>query len=187
MILTKRRMLLAAAGATLVGARIGRKLARAQAEGPDAPELHDLSALQRIEPPQPLPTVAFLAADGTRQSLSAYAGRPVLLNFWATWCVPCVAEMPELDRLAAAAGPRLAVLPVSADRGGIPVAQRFLRGHGLSHLPALADPESEAVHALGLAGFPTTLLLDARLRLRARLEGPAKWADGLGTVLRLTA
>ena len=123
---------------------------------------------------KPLPPVRFTTADGTGRSLADYAGRPVLLNFWATWCVPCVAEMPALDRLAAAM-PGLAVLPLSSDRQGAPAVERFFAAHNISHLPTLLDPRAEAAHAAGLNGIPTTVALGTDGRVVARAEGAVEW------------
>jgi len=73
--------------------------------------------------------------DGTVRTLADYAGQGVVLNLWATWCVPCVAEMPALDALARqVAGDRVAVLTLSSDRGGAPPVERFYREKGIQTL-----------------------------------------------------
>ena len=140
----------------------------AQADGLPGPENLDL-----ID--EPAPDIHFTAPEGP-QTLADYSGRPVLVNFWATWCVPCVAELPALDRLAGVM-PRLAVLPLSSDRGGAPSVQRFYAQLRIDHLPTLLDPKGDAARAIGARGIPTTLLIGADGRTRARLEGAAQW-DG---------
>ena len=121
-----------------------------------------------------LPPIRFTTADGTGKTLADYAGRPVLLNFWATWCMPCVAELPALNRLAAAR-PDLAVLPLSSDRQGAPVVSRFYEAHGIDHLPLLLDPRGDAQHALAARGIPTTLAIARDGRVVARAEGGVGW------------
>ncbi len=181
-----------AAGGTVLGVLVGRKLAElriapAKAELPisgtggaaDAPGLRGLSTLARLDPPVPLPAFTFTAADGRTLHLADYTGangRGAVINFWATWCAPCVAEMPALAALAHALEPdRIAVLPVSADRGGAGVVTSFFRNHDIEGLPVLLDPGSTAVHALQLGGLPTTVLVGPDGLERARMEGSADW------------
>ncbi|HYZ63942.1 MAG TPA: TlpA disulfide reductase family protein, partial [Acetobacteraceae bacterium] len=124
------------------------------------------------------PDIHFTLADGTARTLRDYAGQGIVLNFWATWCVPCVAEMPALAKLAGlVSDARVAVLPLSSDRGGAAAVERFYREKGIEGLPVLLDPRGEAARAFGSRGIPTTVLIDARGRERGRLEGAADWAD----------
>ncbi|MDP9102531.1 MAG: TlpA family protein disulfide reductase, partial [Pseudomonadota bacterium] len=95
-----------------------------------------------------------------------------------TWCVPCVAEMPALARLAAATkGQRIAILPLSSDRGGAPAVERYFAEKSIAGLPTLLDPKGTAARAFGARGIPTTILIDPQGRERARLEGAAEWDD----------
>jgi thiol-disulfide isomerase/thioredoxin len=198
---TKRRAVLASAGAlaglTVAAATLWRKPAAATGRliDPDAghavarplvaPEqdepsvrLQGMSALVLTEPPRPLPDLQFLDAAGASHSLAEFAGNGVVLNLWATWCVPCVAELPALAALAARGQKSgIAVVPLSSDRGGAPVVQRFLASHDLANLPVWLDPKGEIGHALGARGIPTTLVIDRQGRERARLEGAADWAS----------
>jgi thiol-disulfide isomerase/thioredoxin len=172
MILLQRRLLLAA-GATLASAPFGRKPQAAAGAGP----LPDASKVKPT-PGAPLPEFSFRQADGAERTLADYAGHGVVLNLWATWCVPCVAEMPSLDALAeAVAGAGVMVLPLSSDRGGAAAVERFYAERGVKHLPVLLDPRGAAARALGAVGIPTTLLIDAGGRERGRLEGGADWAS----------
>lgn len=181
-----RRALLVGAGAaagTVAAALIARKPGAVAAEE-ESPALPDLSGLKATGP-TPLPDIGFTDAAGARRTPADYAGRPALLNLWATWCVPCVAEMPALDAFAARA-PEFTVLPLSSDRAGAPAVERFFRERGVAHLPVLLDPRGEAARALGARGIPTTLVLDAQGRERGRLEGAAAWASD-AAVARLRA
>jgi len=177
--LTRRVVL--AAGATVLAGGVACKLAGA--DGTDAPHVRMLpfSDIARTVPARAMPDVQFATLDGGTTRLSAFYGRPVVLNFWATWCSPCVAELPELDKLAEN-DPGFAVLVVSADRGGASVVKPFLASHGISHATVLLDSGSDAVHALGVVGFPTTLLIDGAGKLHGTLEGPANWGSGASAI-----
>jgi thiol-disulfide isomerase/thioredoxin len=149
-----------------------------------AVDLKPPSAITPVRPPGMLPPLAFKAITGEPVGLDRFRGRPAVLNFWATWCAPCVAELPELDKLAATGA--LTVLAASADRRGMEVVGPFLIKHPLPHLTILLDQQSDAAHAAGVVGFPTTLVIDPQGRVRGRLEGPASWGGALDTVDKLT-
>ncbi len=167
----KRRILLAAAGATLPAVLVGRKLAAAPRA--TVPSMDELPASGT-----PVPEFQFTTADGAVRTLKDYAGKGVVLNFWATWCIPCVAEMPALAKLAALVDPaHVAILPLSSDRAGAAAVQKFFDAQGITGLPILLDQRGDAARAFGSRGIPTTVLIDARGRERARLEGSADWAD----------
>ncbi len=174
MALLTRRTLLAATGTVLAASGRGKPAGAQEATAPEV-EMRPLSAIMRADPPKALPPAQFTTLDGAPKTLADYAGRPLVVNMWATWCIPCVAELPELDRLAAAGG--FIVLAVSADRGGAATVRPFAAAHHLDHLTLLLDPGNAAVNALGVAGFPTTLLVGADGKLRGTLEGPAAWGD----------
>ncbi len=163
-----RRTLIAAAG-TLAAAAPLRKL-RAQAlEGIE--QLHALSQPRKLD-------LRFSAADGSPRTLADYPGKAVVLNLWATWCIPCVREMPALDDLAHLVGrDDIVVLPVSSDRGGAAVVQRFFAEHGIRNLPVLLDPMSALAHDLDVRGIPTTLLIDRNGYEVGVLEGAADWSS----------
>jgi thiol-disulfide isomerase/thioredoxin len=177
--------LVAAGAASVVGVLAWRKPASLPAPDADAPDgvaMRPLSDIERVSPPGALPDVACAALDGPAKHLVGdWRGRVVVLNFWATWCIPCVAELPALDRLAGAEAD-FAVLAVSADRAGADVVSPFLKAHGIAHLTTLLDPHMEVGRAFGVAGFPTTLVIDASGRLRGRLEGPTDWAAAAAAI-----
>ncbi len=163
------RRALVAAGATLAAAIPLRK--------PRAQALQGIGALHALATPRKL-DLHFTAADGTPRSLADYAGRGVVLNLWATWCVPCVREMPALDDLAKlVAKDGVVVLPVSSDHGGAAVVQQFYANHGIANLPVLLDPMSAMAHALNVRGIPTTLLIDPQGQEVGWLEGAADWSS----------
>jgi peroxiredoxin len=117
-----------------------------------------------------LPTLA-----GGERSLASWRGQVVVLNFWATWCPPCVAEMPSLERLHRALGPEgLAVVTVSTDESQEAV-EAFVRRHGLT-LPVLRDPGGRVVaRAYRVSRYPQTFVLDRHGLLLRHYEGPAEW------------
>ncbi len=125
---------------------------------------------------RPAAAIAFTNADGQESTLADFAGRGVVINFWATWCPPCVAEMPALDRLhAMVAGEGVAVLALSSDRGGRAQVEPFYQRVGIRHLAIWLDPRGAAGRAMGVRGLPTTVIVDRRGMERARLEGEAEW------------
>ena len=100
----------------------------------------------------------------------------VLLNVWATWCVPCRREMPALDRLQARLGGKdFLVVPLSIDREGVAPVKRFYQQFGLEKLGIYVDPSGKGPRALAIPGVPTTLLIDRQGREIARKMGPAEW------------
>lgn len=144
-----------------------------------APEPESLaSAFERHAAPRPLPEVALGLGDGGTVPLSAFRGRVVLMNFWATWCAPCVREMPSLARLhERLRGEDFTVIAVSEDRGGPQAVEPFVRRHGLAGLPIFYDARMTASRALGIAGIPTTLLIDRDGREVGRIQAAAEWGS----------
>jgi thiol-disulfide isomerase/thioredoxin len=129
--------------------------------------------------PEPidLPEFSF-AVDGATKTLEDFAGKVVLMNIWATWCVPCREEMPALDKLEAKLGGEdFAVVAVNIDKGGPEKAAGFLKETGATHLPLYTDPTGKLFATLKAVGMPTTLIVDRQGREIARLVGPADWAS----------
>ena len=164
-----RRGLLATGG-TLIVALPGRKLLA-------APEL-PTARLSLITPPRAAPEIVFQQADGTQHTLEKFRGWGMVVNFWATWCAPCVAEMASLSVLSKTLAPHdIAVMPLSSDRGGFAVVRRFYDAQKISGLPILIDPKGEAAQAFAVRGLPTTVVIDKKGMLRAKLDGGADWSD----------
>jgi thiol-disulfide isomerase/thioredoxin len=136
-----------------------------------------LSKLRTLPEPRALPdTLVFTDAEGRETRFEAFRGKGLVVNFWATWCPPCVAEMPALDRAhAALARDGIEVLALSSDRGGRTQVAPFYARTGLKNLAMWFDPRGAAGRALGVRGLPTTLILDRAGREVARLEGEAEW------------
>lgn len=137
----------------------------------------DITALKPAYSPLPLPAVELQDATGTRHPLASFAGTGLVLNFWATWCAPCVAEMPALAQLARhIEADGILVLAASSDNGGAAVVSRFFAQHRIDTLQVWLDPGGAAGRALGTGGItPTTLIVDRTGRERARLQAPAHW------------
>lgn len=147
----------------------------------DAPAIEaaragDMARLAVHADPRPVIDATFLDADGAERRFDAWAGKVVLVNFWATWCPPCLKEMPSLDRLALAmAEEDFALVAISTDRGDGSAPRRWLDENGIEHLAFFHDPRSAAARAAGLVGQPTTLILDRQGREVARFQGDAEW------------
>ena len=121
--------------------------------------------------------VAFKDAEGKDVRLGAWHGKVVLVNIWATWCVPCRKELPALDKLQAELGGKdFEVIALATDRGGLDKPRKFWTDTGIKSLALYADSNS-AQRDLGVIGLPTTLLVDRQGREVGRLIGPAEWAS----------
>lgn len=126
--------------------------------------------------------MAFKSADGTDMTLADFSGKALLVNFWASWCVPCREEMPALDAIATQYNSdRFEVVPINLDigEGGLAKAQEFLDEGQFDNLPLYADNSFAAFERLKreavAVGLPATLLLDPEACELAVLQGPAEW------------
>jgi thiol-disulfide isomerase/thioredoxin len=136
-----------------------------------------LGEFSPTDPPRPAPAITVTARDGTPLHLADLKGKPVLINLWATWCVPCVREMPSLERLAVERGATLDVLAISEDRRGEEVVGPFVERHGFARLRIYLDSKSDVSHAFEVDAIPSTIMIDRDGREVGRLVGPAEW-DG---------
>lgn len=126
--------------------------------------------------PRPLLSPPFRNGAGQDLTLADFRGRTVLLNIWATWCVPCREEMPTLDRLQARlGGPAFHVIALSIDRAGMGAVRRFYEEIGIRHLAVYLGDQTRAMLGFGVIGLPTTILIDPQGREIARRVGPAVW------------
>jgi thiol-disulfide isomerase/thioredoxin len=130
-----------------------------------------------LDPKLPAPALAFTTRAGEAKSLTDFRGRLVLVNLWATWCVPCVEEMPALDRLQTKLGADLAVLAISEDRQGAAAVEPFLAQHGVKNLAIELDPKSTASDAFGVQGLPSSFLIGGDGMIIGKLVGAAKWDE----------
>lgn len=161
---------LAAGGATLWAVRNRTEnLANPPIQG----AMRDFT-VSRDRPPAPAGTL--IDADGKETSLAALEGRIVVANFWATWCAPCIKEMPSLLKLRTRlAEEGVAVVALSQDLRGWPVIAPFLEAHGLKDLPVYFDPEGAVARGMGVAVLPTTVILGRDGRMEGYLVGAAEW------------
>jgi thiol-disulfide isomerase/thioredoxin len=128
------------------------------------------------ETPKPIAAIHFEDGQGQSRSLADFRDKVVLLNIWATWCIPCRKEMPALDRLQATlGGPGFEVVTLSIDRGGMDVVRKFFVEVGIQNLAMYLDSSGKATRELSVVGLPTTLLVDREGREIGRLIGPAEW------------
>lgn len=167
-LMTRRTVL--AAGGTLATTLVPRK--------PYAAELPDLAeVLLPVDPAQTPPDGAFVDADGGEHTIASFLGHGMVINFWATWCQPCVAEIPSLAALSRVLAPHdIAVLPLSSDRGGAKVVHAWFEQHDVTGLPILLDPGGALSGSWGGKGIPTTHIIGRDGKEHARLEGAADWS-----------
>ena len=126
--------------------------------------------------PAPPPVLAFRDQAGAALDLGKFAGRIVLVNFWASWCGPCIREMPSLVRLQQRLGGKsFTIIALSEDRTGFDVITPFIAKHKLEQLPVFHDPKARSALALKIPGLPTTVLFDRDGRELGRLAGYAEW------------
>ncbi len=140
-----------------------------------------------------LPPMTLDRLAGGTMDVPGLSGRPVILHFWATWCGPCIEELPALNRLAGPLGSSgITVLAISMDHGGAADIRSFFARHpSPTHLEILMDSQGMAAHALGVTLVPTTIVIGADGRELARLTGAGAWEghDGLhlvSSILRLS-
>jgi len=141
---------------------------------PSAPQAEPTGTIDRSKAGSPLPELTVIDAAGAKLDLASLRGRPVLINLWATWCAPCVAELPTLDALAAKGG-GLAVLAISQDMQPAKVGA-FLKERGIARLHPWLDEKADLSFKLGAATLPTTILYDARGKEVWRFAGGNDWA-----------
>jgi thiol-disulfide isomerase/thioredoxin len=149
----------------------------AQAAADYPPTTGQMQEFVLLKQRAPAPVTPFLDGDGGMHHFTDFTGKVLLVNFWATWCAPCIEEMPSLARLNdQLAGPNFQLLTISQDRGGKSVAEPFLRERlGLPNLDLFFDPKLKLGRELGLRGLPSTYLIDQQGRLVGGMAGSAEW------------
>ncbi|PIW26484.1 MAG: TlpA family protein disulfide reductase [Rhodospirillales bacterium CG15_BIG_FIL_POST_REV_8_21_14_020_66_15] len=161
-----------------IGGLLGLCALPVAARGAMAPTLQGrLKPFICFDQARPAPLAGFRDGQGRGVNALSFYGEAVLLNFWATWCAPCVWEMPQLDRLQARyAGRGLRVVAVSEDEGGADVAAAFYRQREIRNLPVYVDPDGAAIKEYGwIHGLPLTFLTDRKTRVIGYMDGPADW------------
>jgi thiol-disulfide isomerase/thioredoxin len=145
----------------------------------------EVAALTMTQTPFRVPDLAFTDADGRERTLADWRGRTVLLNLWATWCVPCRREMPALDKLEGElGGPHFEVVAINIDTRDPQKPLAFLKDVGVTHLTYYSDQSAKVFQDLKLAGkafgMPTTLIVDRAGCEIGEMAGPAEWASPEG-------
>ncbi|SJZ34746.1 Thiol-disulfide isomerase or thioredoxin [Enhydrobacter aerosaccus] len=136
-----------------------------------------LSRFDLAKAPKPLLDFPFVDAEDEPHKLSDFAGKVLLVNFWATWCAPCVKEMPSLDRLQAQMSKeKFLILPLSLDGPTRAKVAPFYSENKLDHLGVYFDKGKKAMQALQVSVLPTSILIDHIGREIGRLEGEADWS-----------
>lgn len=136
-----------------------------------------LKKLTALETPPVQPSMVFTAPDGTEMRLSDYKGKVILVNVWATWCAPCIAEMPMLDELQATKGSdSFEVVTISLDRTA-DEAKVWFEKNGINNLPLWHDSTYGVSGKLALPGLPTSIFYDAQGREIARIPGEVDWTS----------
>jgi thiol-disulfide isomerase/thioredoxin len=136
----------------------------------------EMAAFVFRQKPERLADFTYTDGTGATRTQADLKGRVVLLNLWATWCVPCLKEMPGLDRLQKDLGSdKFEVVALSVDRAGAEVSKKFLDKIKVVNLKLYADGSAKAAVNLKVVGMPTTLLINARGEEIGRLVGPAEW------------
>lgn len=142
----------------------------------------EVAAVGVSNAPKPPPAIAFAGPEGQPLGLAAFRGKTVLVNLWATWCVPCREEMPALDRLQAELGGQdFEVVAINVDTRNREKPRAWLQENGIRNLAYYADPEGKLLQVLQksghVVGLPTTFVVDPSGCEIALLKGPADWAS----------
>lgn len=129
------------------------------------------------------PNAVFSNARGDTMTLSDFEGAPLLVNLWATWCAPCIAEMPTLDALAERLDGRMKVLTISEDFRGAEVVGPFFSQYGFERLEPWLDPNNAMLNALGGDTLPLTILYDSDGAELFRVYGGMDWSGDRANTL----
>lgn len=179
----KRRLFLSGlSGASLAAGGLLRNSAHAATED-DIPTFgHGMKMQDTL---QDVPLTPFLDATGKETTLAAWHGKPYLLHLWATWCGPCIRELPEVNTTIRRLGREApAIVAINTTGGDVARTGAFLQSHGATSLPVLADPDGVLLKALGplpgmgegKKGIPRTYIVDGEGHIRAWSVGMMRWA-----------
>ena len=154
---------------------LGANVAHADIAAPKAVLAGDMRKLVLHDAPVDLPEIGLVDDAEAPHALADYKGQWVLLNFWATWCAPCRAEMPTLQGLEAAMGDDFSVVTVATGRNSVEGIDKFFAEASITTLPKLRDPKSELARNMGVLGLPLSVILNPEGQEIARLIGDADW------------
>lgn len=136
-----------------------------------------MGPVDRSNKGKPMPDISFTAPNGDTVKLADFKGQPLLVNLWATWCGPCIAEMPALDKLATREAGRVQVIALSQDMKGRPAVDLWWKDQKLVTLQPYIDAKADMSFALGGGTLPTTVYFDRDGRELWRIVGASQW-DG---------
>lgn len=183
-----RSLVLVLIGAILAGAVYGVYTLLGFGEDEDARSVGNIDNYIPAREIKEAPLFAFFDEDGDKTTLEKFRGKIVVLNMWATWCAPCVHEMPTLDRLQQQLKDLdVVVVALSIDSAGAGKVREFFDEHEIQNLEVYVDPSMRAQAAFNVIGLPTTMIIDKEGRERGRLVGPAEWDDSRAADLVLSA
>jgi thiol-disulfide isomerase/thioredoxin len=167
---------------------VGKSAPHASVEAASCPEKPgELKNLELVATTVPTGDLKVTDSAGREHTFGEWRGTPLIVNFWATWCAPCVAEMPALAKLQAALGTQVMVVTLSEDRvpttagGGelsVPaLIEKFYDVNSITGLPVLVDPAGQVARSFRVEGLPTTVLIDGLGREQGRIVGPTQWSS----------
>ena len=159
---------------------------RQKDEAPQAPAAtQDVKGADRSHKGEPAPTVKFKNPDGGEFDLGKFKGTPVLVNLWASWCAPCIKELPTLQELEQAQSKegKLGVIAVSQDMAPQGSVDAFLGERDIGRFAAYHDEQMRISEALGIQVLPTTILYDAEGKEVWRYVGDLDWTGEEATKL----
>jgi thiol-disulfide isomerase/thioredoxin len=140
-------------------------------------------AVDRIHKGSPLPVSTFSDPAGQKLALPSLKGKPVLINLWATWCAPCIAELPTLNSISNRADMNVRIVTVSQDMGEPDKVQTFLDQKGFAQLPAWLDPQGDLAAHYQVQTLPTSIYYDANGQEVWRFTGGRDWASAESAAL----
>lgn len=133
----------------------------------------------RISPPEILPDFSFLNESGDEINIHKFKGKVLLINFWATWCMPCVKELTQFDKMIEIFGKEnINIIPISIDSvGGVDKLREFYRKNNIKNLPIYKDKNLTAYEAVMSFGVPTSIIVDRDLNAHVKVSGYLNWQD----------
>ena len=138
----------------------------------------DMSTFDLSPSPNPAPDISFSDLSGNTLGLEDFRGQVLVVNYWATWCAPCLRELPSLERMQAAVDhPEFRLLAISIDREGVEKVAPFLDENDFGGLPAYLDPSGQSAIDLEVFGMPTTIVFDRQGREIGRYTGATEWDE----------
>lgn len=121
------------------------------------------------------PSIRYQDAGGLQKTLDVTKHKLTVLHFWATWCVPCVDELPQVDDTQEIFGKELQIVPIALDGTNSAKVKKFMADHKIDHLPVLLDPTNKTAQTAGLKGLPGSVFIDSKNNIVARADGPLDW------------